>query len=116
VLGERPIRARPLVPLALRILDFRARKAPWVLTPSVVEESPRTGGSGGPPGGLSRNPEASTTRPCDIGPDTPQCVMPTWTCDTCGATGEVPPGSTSDQVLCDTCGEPVLPDDSNPPS
>jgi hypothetical protein len=34
--------------------------------------------------------------------------MDTWTCDHCGATGEVPLGSTSDQILCDTCGEPVL--------
>jgi hypothetical protein len=40
--------------------------------------------------------------------------MPTWICDTCGATGEVPAGSTSDQVLCDTCGEPVLPGTQDP--
>ena len=43
--------------------------------------------------------------------ETPHCVMATWTCDSCGATGVVPEGSTSDQVLCDTCGEPVLPDE-----
>ena len=36
--------------------------------------------------------------------------MARWTCDHCGATGEVPPGETSDQVLCSVCGEPVLPD------
>jgi hypothetical protein len=35
--------------------------------------------------------------------------MATWTCDTCGSTGVIPSGSTSDHVLCDTCGEPVLP-------
>jgi hypothetical protein len=40
--------------------------------------------------------------------------MATWTRDTCGATGEVPPGSTSDQLLCDACGAPVLPHDSDP--
>jgi hypothetical protein len=38
----------------------------------------------------------------------------TWICDTCGATGDLPEGSTSDQINCDTCGEPVLPDDPNP--
>lgn len=38
-------------------------------------------------------------------------LMAAWTCDTCGSTGQVPPGQTSDDVLCDTCGEPVLPDE-----
>jgi hypothetical protein len=33
-----------------------------------------------------------------------------WTCDHCGATGAVPEGETADMVLCDTCGEPVTPD------
>ena len=36
--------------------------------------------------------------------------MATWTCDYCGETGQVPPGQTSDNVQCPTCGEPVLPD------
>jgi hypothetical protein len=34
--------------------------------------------------------------------------MPTWTCDTCGSTGTVPEGVDGDQILCDTCGEPVV--------
>jgi hypothetical protein len=34
--------------------------------------------------------------------------MAHWTCDHCGATGEVSPGETSDDVLCEVCGEPVL--------
>jgi hypothetical protein len=36
--------------------------------------------------------------------------MTRWVCDHCGARGEVPEGETSDTVLCDVCGEPVLPD------
>lgn len=36
--------------------------------------------------------------------------MSRWVCDYCGATGRVPEGQTSDNVLCDQCGEPVLPD------
>lgn len=34
-----------------------------------------------------------------------------WVCDYCGNTGNVPPGQTSDHVLCPDCGEPVQPDD-----
>lgn len=34
--------------------------------------------------------------------------MARWVCDHCGATGEVPAGATSDDVVCDICGEPVL--------
>ena len=33
-----------------------------------------------------------------------------WVCDTCGETGRVPDGRTPDEVLCPTCGEPVLED------
>ena len=37
--------------------------------------------------------------------------MATWICDSCGTTGVVPPGQTSDHVLCTDCGESVLPGD-----
>ncbi|HET7068023.1 MAG TPA: MOSC N-terminal beta barrel domain-containing protein [Nocardioides sp.] len=42
--------------------------------------------------------------------------MGRWTCDRCGATGEVPPGESADTVLCDTCGEPVLGEDRRAPA
>ncbi len=34
-----------------------------------------------------------------------------WICDSCGQTGATRPGITTDEVLCPTCGEPVLPDE-----
>ena len=42
--------------------------------------------------------------------------MGRWTCDRCGATGEVPPGESADTVLCDTCGVPVLGEDRRAPA
>jgi hypothetical protein len=33
-----------------------------------------------------------------------------WVCDTCGATGDVPPDDVVDTLNCTVCGEPVLPD------
>ena len=35
--------------------------------------------------------------------------MEKWVCDYCGQTGDTDDGETTDQVLCHTCGEPVLP-------
>ena len=35
--------------------------------------------------------------------------MATWVCDYCGQTGTTAAGETTDQVLCPTCGEPVMP-------
>jgi hypothetical protein len=36
--------------------------------------------------------------------------MARWTCDHCGATGEILQGETADTVLCDVCGEAVTAD------
>lgn len=35
--------------------------------------------------------------------------MARWVCDYCGETGDVPEGDSVENVLCTTCGEPVLP-------
>jgi uncharacterized Zn finger protein (UPF0148 family) len=34
-----------------------------------------------------------------------------WICDSCGQTGVTRFEATTDEVLCPTCGEPVVPDE-----